>query len=195
MLVSIHVPLAEHDRHPLQRPLLFDSFNSRAPRGARPTARLRSSSLLTFQFTCPSRSTTLDFTGLSHFFGVSIHVPLAEHEGLDDKFQFTCPSRSTTGTISWKPYHWLFQFTCPSRSTTPSILMVMDFSTVSIHVPLAEHDPVRRIHSAFFLVSIHVPLAEHDARRLDHCGRRRCFNSRAPRGARPGISLITPPDL
>ena len=58
-LVSIHVPLAEHDEAP-------------------------PSSLTcggTFQFTCPSRSTTDIFAGTEARYEVSIHVPLAEHDG------------------------------------------------------------------------------------------------------------------
>ena len=169
MLVSIHVPLAEHDRHPLQRPLLFDSFNSRAPRGARPTARLRSSSLLTFQFTCPSRSTTLDFTGLSHFFGVSIHVPLAEHDA---------PRRAHNLPTLVSIHVPLAEHDCGGCQPLEPV-------SVSIHVPLAEHDktscPARPSSTSFnsraprgarhcapltlvvrVYVSIHVPLAEHD---------------------------------
>ena len=97
-----------------------------------------------FQFTCPSRSTTLDFTGLSHFFGVSIHVPLAEHDGgriiCQPWFQFTCPSRSTTAAAASPLSLSAFQFTCPSRSTTKLHALPAPRQPVSIHVPLAEHD-------------------------------------------------------
>ena len=58
---------------------------------------------MTFQFTCPSRSTTFVLQFLRHGKIVSIHVPLAEHDltvYVNDlppsEFQFTCPSRSTT---------------------------------------------------------------------------------------------------
>ena len=56
-------------------------------------------------------------------------------------FQFTCPSRSTTGHDV--PYICLFkfQFTCPSRSTTFLAMNGERLGIVSIHVPLAEHDP------------------------------------------------------
>ena len=77
-------------------------------------------------------------------------------------FQFTCPSRSTTRSSSTRSTYRGFQFTCPSRSTTTS----------------SQHS----YHSS--LVSIHVPLAEHDGQTVLQQCRRKCFNSRAPRGAR-----------
>ena len=99
-----------------------------------------------FQFTCPSRSTTLDFTGLSHFFGVSIHVPLAEHDGgcqplepvsvsihvpLAEHDKTSCPARpSSTSFNSRAPRG--------ARHCAPLTLVVRVY--VSIHVPLAEHD-------------------------------------------------------
>ena len=59
-VVSIHVPLAEHDA--TARPCRCDhtSFNSRAPRGAR---------------RAPTRAGVI-------YDPVSIHVPLAEHDGV-----------------------------------------------------------------------------------------------------------------
>ena len=78
--VSIHVPLAEHD-----------------------VTILRKLSAGSFQFTCPSRSTTAFDRALRQAEEVSIHVPLAEHDLIINarlqlrlQFQFTCPSRSTT---------------------------------------------------------------------------------------------------
>ena len=78
--VSIHVPLAEHDgrERPVGRRL--HRFNSRAPRGARPSTMTAAACLSAFQFTCPSRSTTLAANAHDHFLAVSIHVPLAEHD-------------------------------------------------------------------------------------------------------------------
>ena len=58
--VSIHVPLAEHD--------VLSCFCFL---------------LLRFQFTCPSRSTTILISLLSYSLNVSIHVPLAEHDDGD----------------------------------------------------------------------------------------------------------------
>jgi len=56
--VSIHVPLAEHDATTSIRGADMSSFNSRAPRGARP----------------------INGTQKADAFIVSIHVPLAEHD-------------------------------------------------------------------------------------------------------------------
>ena len=56
--VSIHVPLAEHDRQ---------GSSLASPK-------------LTFQFTCPSRSTTGPLQRVQVLVYVSIHVPLAEHD-------------------------------------------------------------------------------------------------------------------
>ena len=85
-----------------------------------------------------------------HVFGslrVSIHVPLAEHDGIS-------PSGfNATGE---------FQFTCPSRSTTQPRQHQHPPTKVSIHVPLAEHDILRNSLKRRNKVSIHVPLAEHD---------------------------------
>ena len=101
--VSIHVPLAEHDRQGSGFWRSSRSFNSRAPRGARPPHVGHFSTSLKFQFTCPSRSTTV-----------------ADRDVADDVvgFQFTCPSRSTTGGCRESRPVKGFQFTCPSRSTT-----------------------------------------------------------------------------
>ena len=59
--VSIHVPLAEHD----------------------PAQVIRRFPESKFQFTCPSRSTTQQVYQNRYYFQVSIHVPLAEHDGHD----------------------------------------------------------------------------------------------------------------
>ena len=56
-VVSIHVPLAEHD-----------------------TAAADIAARMAFQFTCPSRSTTFYPDLLKICNAVSIHVPLAEHD-------------------------------------------------------------------------------------------------------------------
>ena len=122
--VSIHVPLAEHDLQQLFCDSLECSFNSRAPRGARPAEKGSAAESYKFQFTCPSRSTT----SLSY--------------GTDStcRFQFTCPSRSTTQHVLICIETQRFQFTCPSRSTTRQRVLLSGAFIVSIHVPLAEHD-------------------------------------------------------
>ena len=59
---------------------------------------------------------------------VSIHVPLAEHDGARPDI-----------ALSWYRAK-AFQFTCPSRSTTKGAKIDHAHHKVSIHVPLAEHD-------------------------------------------------------
>ena len=59
-VVSIHVPLAEHDLKWLISPGVHVSF----------------------QFTCPSRSTTVFVPFKFVRINVSIHVPLAEHDAI-----------------------------------------------------------------------------------------------------------------
>ena len=78
--VSIHVPLAEHDVVAIWHHKEREGFNSRAPRGARPTQTRISGLKLSFQFTCPSRSTTVSQPATIVLMRVSIHVPLAEHD-------------------------------------------------------------------------------------------------------------------
>ena len=89
--VSIHVPLAEHDVLALQTSSAWVGFNSRAPRGARLTPNRISTMRGSFQFTCPSRSTTAVGDCAGSRVNVSIHVPLAEHdfesEGVSGHFE------------------------------------------------------------------------------------------------------------
>jgi len=122
-----------------------------------------------FQFTCPSRSTTWSSVPPEEFLRVSIHVPLAEHDSysgsmsrclrgsihvpLAEHDQFTGAgkqnylgfnSRAPRGARLYFLPHQdntdKFQFTCPSRSTTSLIAVTNTGTIVSIHVPLAEHD-------------------------------------------------------
>jgi len=78
--VSIHVPLAEHDRCTGHCSMMRGGFNSRAPRGARRLTGSYQEVIQLFQFTCPSRSTTNAVKSLVSMPEVSIHVPLAEHD-------------------------------------------------------------------------------------------------------------------
>ena len=145
--VSIHVPLAEHDCLTALPFVRITSFNSRAPRGARLQKINFWRDVLWFQFTCPSRSTTRP----------------ALPGSSSRKFQFTCPSRSTTSVYAFRCHILKFQFTCPSRSTTPLGGGGCVGQSVSIHVPLAEHDLGLCCSPCSLQVSIHVPLAEHDS--------------------------------
>jgi len=169
-MVSIHVPLAEHDtyrdlletdtrsfnsRAPRGARLVFDaeyrdewSFNSRAPRGARPSDCPGAGLPAPFQFTCPSRSTTKPRTEPPRPPSVSIHVPLAEHDHRRPHRQ-RLPQR--------------FNSRAPRGARRTKASYYIDRLIVSIHVPLAEHDGVGSHYGLCDHVSIHVPLAEHDA--------------------------------
>ena len=169
-LVSIHVPLAEHDLCAAVVPLARAGFNSRAPRGARRGSPKNPDCSPAFQFTCPSRSTTYYYKPEEIERIVSIHVPLAEHDGevwslypAVHGVSIHVPLAEHDGRrqLSGTGPH-VFQFTCPSRSTTFEAFKLMMSGKVSIHVPLAEHD----------LPPAGVPRAGEG------------FNSRAPRGAR-----------
>ena len=166
------MPLAGHDTGGLlSAPIVEGNFNPRAPCGVRPYAA----------------------TWLSSKGWISIHVPLAGHDGAQPKI-------STNGI--------LFQSTCPLRGTTSKVVTPSRIQRISIHMPLAGHDctttcptiqksyfnphapcgarqlaPVSQL--AAVAISIHMPLAGHDA------GTPACpawrpgdFNPRAPCGAR-----------
>ena len=78
--VSIHVPLAEHDMSCARR-FARCLVSIHVPLAEHDTTRRRHRRQRgQFQFTCPSRSTTVIFSPVSGALGVSIHVPLAEHD-------------------------------------------------------------------------------------------------------------------
>ena len=83
--ISIHVPLAGHDatrqpRRPTER-----HFNPRAPCGARQVEIDEYAAQFQFQSTCPLRGTTQDAQRRERDHEISIHVPLAGHDyGCDD---------------------------------------------------------------------------------------------------------------
>ena len=168
-VVSIHVPLAEHDNSFIMR-LQDITVSIHVPLAEHDIwSVMRVSSLVIVSIHVPLAEH--DCTSLIRLeeITVSIHVPLAEHDGGAERavgreeFQFTCPSRSTTGRRApWistlfvsihvplaehdmtstcgSTAHLRFQFTCPSRSTTLGRFQFPRLTFVSIHVPLAEHD-------------------------------------------------------
>ena len=235
--VSIHVPLAEHDAPSVVIVVSGEGFNSRAPRGARPgsfsagfrhcawfqftcpsrsttTASTATPCASPFQFTCPSRSTTSLFNTVVETTNVSIHVPLAEHDGAwqapdsrlrgfnsraprgarpvtrlravaTSSFNSRAPRGARLRTHAGLTASAGFNSRAP-RGARPDFATVTDGDySVSIHVPLAEHDRSASAASASSQVSIHVPLAEHDRSQQSSVQPPLGFNSRAPRGARP----------
>jgi len=129
----------------------------------------------TFQFTCPSRSTTVYVNVMITRWLVSIHVPLAEHDQRD----YTSAAQRPC-----------FNSRAPRGARLPGRLCAALSVLVSIHVPLAEHDRSLLSDRPDVLVSIHVPLAEHDSAGVQPAGVTDGFNSRAPRGAR--LYLLIP---
>ena len=169
LLVSIHVPLAEHDGNRLPAFPVQLRFNSRAPRGARPRLALRPDRTTGFNSRAP-RGARRPFSSKRYWsFSFNSRAPRGARQTPRPvlrstiSFQFTCPSRSTTHKDGRRPDACGFQFTCPSRSTTCGQLVYQGLTGVSIHVPLAEHD-----------VAV-----------IEKSPPGTCFNSRAPRGARP----------
>ena len=79
---------------------------------------------MSFQFTCPSRSTTSDACRKREDPRVSIHVPLAEHDS----------SVIPDFAISSVSIH------VPLAEHDAVTADNIDSKVVSIHVPLAEHD-------------------------------------------------------
>ena len=105
----------------------------------------------------------------SHIGGlVSIHAPSRGATSPNTPprrstaFQFTHPLWGATSSFDSILRRIQFQFTHPSRSTTAIPWNNEEYTLVSIHVPLAEHDKGRRAIPPEQRVSIHVPLAEHD---------------------------------
>ena len=105
-----------------------------------------------FQSTCASRSTTRLRHGCRAYVGVSIHVPLAEHDRDIAKFIYDRDvsihvplAEHDHAAHCGKSIRVKFQFTCPSRSTTKTAESAAAPLIVSIHVPLAEHDLLTEI--------------------------------------------------
>ena len=217
--VSIHVPLAEHDT-PFQRPLWppprFNSraprgarhlylvpqpekagFNSRAPRGARLVASGISAEIFSFQFTCPSRSTTYRNGKPVCTWAVSIHVPLAEHDNAVAfracslmSFNSRAPRGARRSARNGCAPGGRFNSRAPRGARHDEYRRSQQrIDLVSIHVPLAEHDDWCGVEDGYDPVSIHVPLAEHDVYREARYRYYSGFNSRAPRGARPPVLI------
>ncbi len=79
-----------------------------------------------------------------------------------------------------------FQSTRPARGATPLGIATSPVRPVSIHAPRAGRDLRLPLQTAIGPVSIHAPRAGRDPPARDGERLRRCFNPRAPRGARPG---------
>ena len=123
-------------------------FNPRAPCGARRQTCWGSPSRCYFNPRAPCGARR-SITACSNSGGsISIHVPLAGHDGAQHLHQLRRNG---------------FQSTCPLRGTTNTEKTRTRFCRISIHVPLAGHDDAALAAPAvLFDISIHVPLAGHD---------------------------------
>ena len=79
-MVSIHVPLAEHDSIGKAWKAAEKSFNSRAPRGARRVIWRHPLDFVCFNSRAPRGARPPAFVIVPLNTCVSIHVPLAEHD-------------------------------------------------------------------------------------------------------------------
>ncbi len=178
-----------------------NSFNPRAPRGAR---LVRSN--------CWRRC-----------HNVSIHAPRAGRdvttpviETCNCQFQSTRPARGATSIGLVEVEFRMFQSTRPARGATPHVrhlrLRMRCFNpraprgarldrelgasaeSVSIHAPRAGRDLGSSTCSFAQEVSIHAPRAGRDGSDRDHVlTNHRSFNPRAPRGARRPLHLCCAP--
>src|SRR5208282_3390561 len=101
---------------------------------------------------------------------VSIHAPRAGRD-----FTFFALARHVVAVSIHAPRAGRDNMT---HSTFP-------FGHVSIHAPRAGRDCLQGFPRTGYFVSIHAPRAGRDMYSLPGSMQRRCFNPRAPRGARP----------
>ena len=174
-LISIHMPLAGHDKYAMAGAANDFAFQSTCPlRGT--TGRI---TMLVddnvFQSTCPLRGTT---------FARPVDLTV-------QNFNPRAPCGARLVTVKTGPGTYKkFQSTCPLRGTTWVGYFRMVNGTISIHVPLAGHDhpPCRGRSPARHFN----PRAPCGARQDVTCFDLVCshFNPRAPCGAR-----LCPPSL
>ena len=147
--VSIHAPRAGRDFNQIMYFDLIQSFNPRAPRGARLARFEQRRRQCMFQSTRPARGATSDHRSGGYAFEVSIHAPRA---GRDRRR----PAESSS-SASFNPR--------APRGARPA-LDVLDAAAplVSIHAPRAGRDGVLRKDDQRARVSIHAPRAGRDKR-------------------------------
>ena len=212
-MVSIRVPRAGHDLLRRHARRARNRFNPRAPRGARRPRAGHAVAVEVFQSACPARGTTLFFCvsgmglqvsirvpraghdtqplGHRSWPGVSIRVPRAGHDlrhataakGVT-RFNPRAPRGARREAFEAINAEQSFQSACPARGTTGDRHGYRQAGRVSIRVPRAGHDELEQQLKAHFLFQSACP-ARGTTRRSDCGARTRCFNPRAPRGARP----------
>ncbi len=168
--VSTHAPLAGCDEIDKVKEVIGISFNSRAPRGVRPSRLTYTTGSEMFQLTRPSRGATVDHEGYKL-------APLG--------FQLTRPSRGATAkrecpsSTLWVSTHAPLAG-CDTRSSALSQSSKRFNSRAPRGVRLVED----WFNPGAIFVSTHAPLAGCDLRAFSPRMDRSSFNSRAPRGVR-----------
>ena len=191
--VSIHAPHEGRDVVPPMQRQWGNSFNPRAPRGARPGRFGIRVHAVSFQSTRPTRGATLLCRRLAHRAHVSIHAP---HEGRDTVYyrvraeqcvSIHAPHEGRDAIRRQRrPACAQFQSTRPTRGATCPTVAAVAVNVVSIHAPHEGRDHKHNHGSHSKCVSIHAPHEGRDTVQmlLGHESVR--FNPRAPRGARRG---------
>ncbi len=149
--VSIHAPRAGRDIDHHHIPRGSDSFNPRAPCGARLAWLVERLEPLMFQSTRPVRGATHDTVIVDQLVAVSIHAPRAGRDVSLDAlnthqlwFQSTRPVRGATSRpLPRMTRRATFQSTRPVRGATMDATQRPSSGEVSIHAPRAGRD--RRI--------------------------------------------------
>jgi len=168
------------------------SFNPRAPRGARQKIADEKAGPLMFQSTRPARGATPEPTRTNEDAMVSIHAPRAGRDAPIDYAHSRSRSFNPRAPRGARQRHYnvaegelMFQSTRPARGATragrKSTSRTFRFNP---RAPRGARPCCFPSCSAIALVSIHAPRAGRDGVRPSSSRGRSSFNPRAPRGAR-----------
>ena len=168
--ISIHVPLAGDDRGNVPIQLLNDvNFYPRPPCGGRPCGASCATPSCRFLSTSPLRGTTWQMAKDAGAAYISIHVPLAGDDLVDNVTHFSFlhfyPRPPCGGRLTRQRMMALltsFLSTSPLRGTTDTGKRQLICVCISIHVPLAGDDEAYSEAFDQMFISIHVPLAGDD---------------------------------
>ena len=169
-----------------------------------------------FQSTRPARGATGDAALVPPHSGVSIHAPRTGRDNTVERrqrpFRVSIHAPRTgrdqaahlvahgVGCFNPRAPHgarppsaladnanlW-FQSTRPARGATGDAELVFHLFGVSIHAPRTGRDKYQKLFTQNGRVSIHAPRTGRDGIQTHPCAGYRCFNPRAPHGARPLI--------
>ena len=188
-------------------------FNPRAPCGARLGETIYITAVFTFQSTRPMRGATRHgWLGLSTIGGFNPRAPCGARRtfvgdpSVIEQFQSTRPMRGAPPVFPEKPLTMRVSIHAPHAGRDPRRFATRKVGDVSIHAPHAGRDRDTQKRRCNKWVSIHAPHAGRDAGAIRHVTRHwvsihaphagrdiptslvqcpiRCFNPRAPCGAR-----------